>query len=93
MGYKLLNKNCVCSSIDGCMDCPDVKTCLRCAPNKTIDVSVSPNKCVDKCPDNTIQRLGKCELAYSKDGLAAYYPLYGDVKDASGNGKHATAGS
>ena len=73
MGYKLVNKNCLCSSIENCMDCPDDKTCLRCAANKKIDITKTPHTCIDTCPSNTIENDGKCELAYSKDGLAAFY--------------------
>ena len=50
IGYKIVKKNCLCSLIDGCMDCPDEKTCIRCQGTKKLNITYSPHACLDKCP-------------------------------------------
>ena len=47
----MVNKNCLCASIEGCLDCPDDKTCVRCEGTKKINITSSPNTCLDACPN------------------------------------------
>ena len=59
----MVDKICVCASIDGCMDCSDDKTCLRCSGNKKLNNTFSPHACLDTCPEKTFELDDKCILS------------------------------
>ena len=50
---KLEKGRCLCKTIDKCQDCSDEKTCVKCEGHLLINKAVSPNTCVEKCPDDT----------------------------------------
>ena len=42
------------------MDCPTIKTCLRCSGTKKINEVGDSHSCVDACSAETVELEGKC---------------------------------